>query len=144
MPPELRCKARCADGSRCEAPARFVDPETRLCPAHDPARRQAIREAARKGGQATARKLQAKGVRPPSSFPLETYDDAERWLELILRAVLGGGITHHQARAAVSAVEAWMKAHDEGRVTDRLAELEAALSEWRRTGDPAPVLAVVE
>lgn len=76
MPPELRCEATCLDGTPYEAPAKLIDEKTGLCRSHDPAKREAIKEAARRGGEATARRFRAVGLGedelPPLTSPVGT------------------------------------------------------------------------
>lgn len=146
MPPDgrRRCKATRKDGSPCGAPPEFVDPETGLCSTHEPGGRERSREAARKGGRATARRLKRSGLEPEELPPLDSPRAAERWLEVTGRAVATGRLGHREGRTIVSAVKEWLGAHDAGRVSERLNALMDALSEWRETGDPAPVLELVE
>lgn len=132
MAPERSCTAKNAAGEPCGAPSNVVDPRTGLCPAHDPDKREKVRDAARKGGQAKARKDRATGVDTSGRWKLDSYDAAERWLDLILRAVLSGRITHSQARSAVRAVEAWMKAREQGEEAERLEELEEKVAALKR------------
>lgn len=144
MPPS-GCRGEKADGSPCGAPENLVDPETGFCPAHDPDNRERVREAARKGGEATRRRHRGeRGVDTRGDkWSLETYADAKTWLEAIARAVLAGKVSHHEAKAAIKAIDSWMDAHEAGEVTDRLDELGDALAEWKETGDPSPVLELV-
>lgn len=132
MAPERSCTAKNAAGEPCGAPSNVVDPRTGLCPAHSEGGRERIREAARKGGQAKARKERASGVDIKRHWRLDSYEAAERWLDRILKAVLAGQITHSQARSAVRAVEAWMKAREQGQEAERLEELEEKVAALKR------------
>lgn len=119
--PRETCRGTRDDGQPCESPV--VGPDG-FCPAHRPGGREKIREAARKGGQAKARKDRAPGVETDGRWKLDSYEAAERWLDVILRAVLAGKVTHAQARSAVRAIEAWMKAREQGEEAERLEALE--------------------
>lgn len=121
MPPELRCQATKDDGTPCEAPETLVDPETGLCPSHDPENREKVRENARKGGEAAARRLEGKGLSPDELDPLEDHADAKRALDQVRRAVLTGRISDKVAHAATRAVSEWVKAH-EGELTARVVD----------------------
>jgi len=121
-----------------------VDPETGLCPSHDPERRQAVLEAARKGGEATRRKLSRRGLEEGELPELRTPQDVARALEVVAGAVATGRLGHHEATAATRALRAWLDAHDAGHVSERLEALDGALREWKRTGDPSPVLKLVK
>lgn len=127
MPPELRCRATNARGEPCGAPARLVDAETRLCASHDPECRERMREAARRGGEATARRLTRPGLDPEELPPLETPQDAARRLDLIARAVGTGRLGHAEGRSMTSAVREWLRAFEAGDVAERMEELRAQL-----------------
>lgn len=144
MPPERRCSATRDDGEPCGAPSSFVDPDTGLCWTHSEEGRERAREAARKGGQATARRLQGDGLDAEELPPLESPQAAETWCDVVGRACVTGRIGHNEAKAALRAVREWRESHEAGRVSERLDDLTEALAEWRRTGDPSPVLEIVE
>lgn len=144
---ERRCQATTSEGSPCGAPPKLVDSETGLCPSHDPDNREALREAARKGAAASkAQRSQgrSRGLDPSELPPLEDPAAAEVWCDRVGRAVVTGRLTHNQGKAALRAVREWRESHETGRVSERLDELTEALAEWRRTGDPSPVLEIVE
>ena len=144
MAPERTCSAMRDDGSPCGAPSNLVDPETGLCPSHSENARERLREAARKGGEATARKLKGKGLSDDEIPPLRSPQDAERVLEVVIRAVATGRLGHNEGRTIVRGVREFLRAHEKGVEADRIDALMDALAEWRRTGDPAPVLELVE
>jgi len=129
MPPGLTCKATCKDGTPCEAPAKLIDRTTGLCRSHDPAKREAIKEAARRGGEATARRFRAIGLGEDELPPLTSPEVAEIWLERIARAVSTGRMPHQDARAATSALQQWLKAHEVGKLADKLEKLRAQLEQ---------------
>lgn len=144
MPSELTCEYVKDNGEPCGAPASLVDPETRLCWTHSEEGREKIREAASKGGQATARRLKGKALDEEELPPLDSPQAAERWLEAVGRAVATGKLGHNEGRTVVKAVREFLRAHDAGQVSERLDRIMDALAEWRKTGDPAPVLELVK
>lgn len=103
--PELRCRGTNADGSACRAPENLVDPETQLCAGHDPARREMLIEAGKKGGKAAARRMKRAGLEAEELGALESIEDARRWLEKIGHAVAAGQLDHKSASAALKSVE---------------------------------------
>lgn len=131
MPPELRCKATCANGSPCDSPSKLIDRETGLCRSHDPAKRDAIKAAARRGGQATARRNRSTGLEEHELPPLNSPEVAEIWLERIARAVATGGLPHNDARAATAAIQQWLRAHEAGRMADKLETLREQLEKLK-------------
>lgn len=140
-----RCSATRDDGEPCGAPSQFVDPETGYCPSHDPEKREAIRAAARKGAEAAKAKRQGRrGLEPEELPPLDSPQAAERWCEVVARAVATGRLSHNAGRTIARLVREWRESYDAGQVTERLDALMDALAEWRKTGDPAPVLELVE
>ena len=53
--------------------------------------------------------------------PLESHEDAKRWLKLIGEAVVGGVLSDRAAVAGIKAVEAWLRAEGD-RVTMKVVE----------------------
>lgn len=136
------CRGTRDDGEPCRSPV--VGPDG-FCPAHRDGGRERVAEAARKGGEATARRHGGGGGLDPDDLPpLNTPDNAETWLEVTARAVSTGKIGHNEGRTVVRAVREWVRVRDAGKLTERVDELMDALAEWRQTGDPAPVLELVE
>ncbi len=131
MPPEQRCRETRVDGSPCGAPENLVDPETGLCPAHRPGGREKLREAAMKGAEATKRVWRSKGLDPEELPPLRTPQDAERWAEVLGRAVASGNLTHSQGKAISSLLREWRASHEAGVVSGRLEELRATVAELK-------------
>ncbi len=123
----LRCKAKCADSTPCESPSKLINPENGLCRSHDPSLREAIKAAGRKGGAATARRFKSTGMDEADLPPLTSPEVAEIWLERIARCVATGGLPHQDARAATSALQQWLKAHEVGKLVDRLETLREQL-----------------
>lgn len=105
------------------------------------ARRRYLESIGRKGGTA---KSKQKGLRDVELPPLVDHAAAETWSDRIGRAAATGRIGSRAANAALRAVREWRQAHDAGAVSERLEELLDALAEWRETGDPEPVLELVE
>lgn len=144
MPSERNCRHVKDDGTGCNAPAAFVDPETSLCWTHSEEGREKVREAARKGGETTARRMRGKALQEGELPPLTNAGAAETWCDIVGRAVVTGRLSHNQAQAALRAVREWRESHDKGKVSDRLEALTDALAAWRETGDPEPVLELVD
>ncbi len=132
MPPGQRCRDTRADGKPCGTPENLVDPETGLCPAHRPGGREKLREAARKGAAATARKWRGRGGLEPGELPqLGTPHDAQRALDIVAHAAAEGRLPQRQADATTRAVREWLRAYEAGAVTDRLEELRATVAELK-------------
>lgn len=144
MAPKRSCRGTTASGDPCKAPEAMVDPETGLCPSHSEGASERLSEAGRKGAEATARKLKGKALDEGELPPLDSAHAAETWCDTVGRAVVTGRIGHNQGQAALRAVREWRESHDAGRLSDRLEALTDALSEWRKTGDPSPVLELVD
>lgn len=144
MPSELSCTATKDDGTPCGAPASLVDPETRLCWTHSEEGREKVREAASKGGEATARRLKGKALDEDELPPLDSAAAAEAWCDTVGRAVVTGRLSHNQGKAALRAVREWRASREAGQVSEKLEALTDALAEWKQTGDPKPVLELVE
>ena len=125
------CIGTKADGTPCGAPASLVDEQTKLCRSHDPASREAIKAAARKGGKATARRYGPTGLNEHELPPLNSPEVAEIWLERIARAVSTGRMPHQDARAATSALQQWLKAHEVGKMADKLETLREQLEKLK-------------
>ena len=68
------------------------------------------REMGRKGGLASAKARQRKGLDKSQLGPLESHEDAKRWLRLIGTAVVTQVLDKGDAQAGIRAVEAWLKA----------------------------------
>lgn len=124
MAPERRCSETTADGSSCGAPSNLVDPETGLCPSHDPENRERIREAARKGAEAKNRKDRIPGLDDDELPPLDSPQAAAKWCEVAGRAVATGRLGHHEAKAVVRAVREFLRSYSDGEIADRVEELQ--------------------
>ena len=129
---ELKCQALTAKGKPCASPSRLVDPDTGLCGAHDPAKTERLKEAARKGGNATALRFKPSGLSSDRLGPLETIHDAQRWLRLIAGAVGARQLTHSEGQSMTASVREWVKAESERLKVEDLEELRAQVAELKR------------
>ena len=68
------------------------------------------RQAGKKGGLAAARARARKGLDKQSLGPLESHEDAKRWLRVMGEAVVVGVLDKGDCQAGVRAVESWLKA----------------------------------
>lgn len=101
--------------------------------------------ARRKGGHMTAKKRnEGEGLSADELPPLTDHEAAEVWTDAIGRAAATGRLPANAAQASLRAVREWRESHESGEVSDRLNALTDALDEWRRTGDPEPVLELVD
>lgn len=106
------------------------------------ARKRYYRELGRKGGYASG--TGRGGLDRDELPPLDSHDAAETWCDAVGRAVVVGRIGHNEAKAALRAVREWRESRDQGAMSERLDALTDALAEWKRTGDPSPVLEVID
>jgi hypothetical protein len=106
----------------------------------------ALAAAASLRGGATTRMARAsqKRLHDDELPPLDSPEAAEEWCAIMARAVATGRITAHAGNAAMRAVGQFLVAHDAGRQAAKLKAITDALGEWRRTGNPKPVLKLVE
>lgn len=100
-----------------------------------------VRESRAAGGHATAR---AGSLQTEELPPLDSAAAAEVWCDVVGRAAATDRIGADAANAALRAVKEWRQAREAGKVSDRLNALTDALDQWRETGDPAPVLKLVD
>jgi len=131
MAAERRCRSTKADGSPCRTPGALVDPETGLCPSHAEGAAERLSEFGRKGAEATARIFRGRGLDAEELPPLDSPQAAETWLEVIGRAVATNRLGHNEAKAAVSALREWLRAHEAGMMSDRVEKLKRQLDEMR-------------
>jgi len=83
-----------------------------------------MRRRGLRGGRATKEAWKRPGVAPDELGPLETVEDAQRWLRILASAVVSGRLDKGDAVAATRGVEVWLRASDsltEGDM-ERLAE----------------------
>lgn len=131
MPPDLHCRASIRDGTPCNAPSNLVDPNSGFCTSHDPERREELREAARRGGRATAKRFRSGGLSDEELPPLTSPEVAEVWLERIGRASATGRLRHQDATAATRAVQQWLRAHEVGVMAERMDRLRETVDELK-------------
>jgi len=131
------------DGERCGVTFGLSDEG--LCIHHDPARRKLVERARSDGGRTTAEKRRKRPKLHDSDLPpLTSHEAAEVWTDEIGRAAATGRMSAAHANAALRAVKEWREARESGKVSERLESLLDALAEWRKTGDPGPVLTLVK
>ena len=63
--------------------------------------------------------------------PLSTPQDAEIWLEKIGRGVATGTLSASKGATAASCVRAWLSAHEQGKVTEQVADLRQQVEELK-------------
>jgi len=93
--PRHKCAAIKADGTRCQS---FASPDTGLCAAHDPDRRDAQRAASRRGGEARANARRAARQWATIGEQVQTGDLASI-LKACMIAVKEGSMTPGEANA---------------------------------------------
>ncbi len=122
-------KAPCAGvnqaGEPCQSPLVGGDG---FCPAHRPGGQAEMRRRGLKGAIASR---SCKGLSPDELPPLRSPEDAERWAEIVGRAVSQKRLTHSEGRAVASLIREFLKAHSDGKVTRRIKELGEAVSKLR-------------
>ena len=129
----LRCRARNARGKPCGSPPGLVDPSTRLCSTHAPGGIKALRERGQKGAEVSARVRQRR--RPLTSDelpPLRTPDDAERWTEVVGRAVAERRLTASEGRTVASLLREFLAAHKAGAQAKELTKLRQQVDALRK------------
>jgi hypothetical protein len=106
------------------------------------------KHASLRGGMSTrARKRRLalkRGLDVEALGPLNSPQDAERWAEAAVMAVATGSLSASAAQALRALLNEWRAAHQAGRVDAEFKALQAAIAEWRRTGEPGGVLKVVQ
>lgn len=111
------------------------------CFSHAPCRKEAREAARQKGGHNAAR---AGPLQADDLPPLHSAEAAEVWCDVVGRAAATKRINADAANAALRAVREWRQARETGEMSDRLEALTDALARWRETGDPEPVLDLVD
>lgn len=102
------CKGTKADGSPCGAPGRLVDPDTGYCDAHDPDKRDELRERGRRGGYVSTSPRRTGMDLPPLNSPAA----AAVWCEEIARAVADDRISSSRGNTLNKVVKTWLTAHE--------------------------------
>lgn len=128
------CRGVRDDGQPCEQ-SEMLD-EDGLCPAHREGARERLREAGRRGGEATARRHRSEEdtLESEELGQLESHSDAKARLDLICRAVLTGRIGRERADPSIRAIREWVSAHQAEVADEKLAELERRLAEIEAGG----------
>lgn len=139
-----RCRHEREDGTRCGTSFGLC-PECGRCWNHCEHREEERTEAARRGAKRSHEvQRRGKGLELHELPPLTSHAAAEAWTDAIGRAAATGRLSAAAANAALRAVKEWRESRSSGAVSDRLDALTDALAEWRKTGDPKPVLELVE
>lgn len=135
-PERRRCKETKDDGTPCGAPPEFVDPETGLCWTHSEGGREKAREAARKGGEATARKLRGADL-DPEEVPEapETLADAVVWAAWAARAAATGKLSTSRANAAAKLLREFRQALERHEAAEQLEEIRRQIEEAAGGGE---------
>jgi hypothetical protein len=121
-----RCRATNAKGRPCRSPHTLVGADG-FCAMHLPGDEQENRRRRRQGGR------KSKGALLLDDLPaLQSPQDAERWLEVVGRAVATGVLPASKGQVAASCVRAWLSAHEQGKITDQVADLSAKVAEIRK------------
>lgn len=134
------CRGTRRDGEPCQS---TLIGEDGFCSAHREGGSEEMRRRGKKGGAATASRFR-EGFTSDELPELESPQDAERWLEILSKAVVQGRISQSKANLARKSLKVWLKAHEAGKLADRFDRLEDALKEARRQGNMRPLLEVVE
>lgn len=120
-----RCRATNAAGDPCKAPYTLVGGDG-YCAMHRPGEAQENRRRRRQGGR------KSKGALLLDDLPaLQTPQDAERWLEVVGRAVATGVLPASKGQVAASCVRAWLSAHEQGKVSDQVEDLRQKVEELK-------------
>jgi len=133
MGSERACRGMTTKGQPCGAPPELVDPSSGYCASHDPEMREMLREAGRRGGQTTAKRFKSPGLPAEELGPLESVEDAQRWLRLIAQAVGERRITHSEGSSMTRAVKAWIQSEDTRLRATHLQELQEQIAELKRS-----------
>lgn len=129
MSEKRRCKGIKEDGERCGVTGGFVDKDSGYCPAHDPEKPDEMARRGSKGGQRSAEKRKMDGFTLEELAPLETYEDVERRLDLVVTAVLIGKIDDRTANAAIRGCKEWTATRSERQANEELEALQTRIDE---------------
>ncbi len=72
-----------------------------------------------------------KGLTPNELPALCSPEAAERWAEIVGRAVAERRLTHSEGRAVASLIREFLKAHSDGKVTRKIEDLGEAVARLR-------------
>lgn len=129
-----QCTAMREDGARCEITFGLCE-ECGECFHHCDHRAEERTEARRRGGKATARKLQAPGLDADELPPLTDHASAKAWLEVVGRAVATGRLSNRDGNVVVRAVSEWVKAHGEELTAEVVEDLKRRVEELQEELD---------
>lgn len=132
MPKDNGCQGTKADGSPCGAPPSLVNEESGYCPAHDPDAEERRREIAKKGAEASARARRGGGLEEDELPPLTGPRAAERWLEVIGRAVATKRLSHNEGKALARVIREYLRAHESGAMEERVEDLQEKVAALKR------------
>lgn len=127
MSDHQKCGAEKDSGERCQSDIGLCDCHGQ-CFFHAPCREEDRAEAVSKGGQATAAKAR-KAV--PLDLPLDTLEDAKRWLHRAAVLVVNGDIRPQQCFAICRAISTWLDADERQVEVEEVAELREMIEELR-------------
>lgn len=122
---ERRCAGVNTEGLPCQSP---IVGEDGYCSAHRPGGEERMKRLAAKGAAASRR----GGLDPDELGELHTHTDAQRWLEVIGRAVASGRLGDRAAQAAIRAVAEWVKAEGERATAEIVDELKTEIERLKR------------
>jgi len=92
-----------------------------------------LREAGRRGGKTTAKRFKSPGLPAEELGPLDTVEDAQRWLKRIAQAVGERRLTHSEGATMTRAVKAWIQSEDTRLRASDLQELQEQIAELKRS-----------
>src|SRR2546422_1308815 len=115
---ERRCLGVNQDGSPCGVSSELLMPSG-WCFGHDPARGLDRSAAGTRAGYISASRRR-RGI---DVGELNSAADAKRIVARLVVAIAAGELPAAQGRAALSALETWLKAYDMDELEQRLAEL---------------------
>ena len=116
-----RCRGTTQAGEPCGVGPELVLPSG-FCFSHDAARRSELKAGATLGG-IKSMAGRRKGI---DVGALNDAGDAKRITARLVVAIAAGELPAAQGRAALAALDAWLKSHDMHELEQRIAELEAA------------------
>lgn len=121
------CGHEKSDGGTCEAGFGLC-PDCGKCWSHCPHREEERQEARKRGGEATRKRYGAEGLRDEELPPLDGPEAAERWLEIIGRAVGTGRLSYKDGSTMIKAVREFITSQKVD-LADKLDRVEEQLEE---------------
>ena len=89
-------------------------------------------ERGRKGAESLKKHWRGQVLDETELPPLRTPHDAEEWLEVVGRAVATGRLSHNHGRTIATTIREWLKAHEAGKVAERVEELREQVAVLRQ------------